>query len=163
MADEPGETKPQAIALPALGGQIGDLFETSPSRAAVGLGERAGSMRFDVARWAARRGIRSPVALRLRVRDFDFEAGTVSVPAGTTIIKKRRRASQVSLSPIVGEYLQEWSKRCGSEWMFPGKKKSCTWSIVSANKQLVALCAELVKSEGTTIEMVRQSVYFVSP
>jgi integrase len=104
-------------------------------------------------------GIRGPAALRLRVADFDFEAGTISAAAiRRAKIKGHGRAAEVKLMGFSIPPLGEWSRRCGSDFMFPGKRKSCTWAHASANKQLDAVCVELGMAGGTTIEIVRHSI-----
>ena len=114
-------------------------------------------------------GIHGNYALRLPVRDFDFEAGTVIAPSGAQAVslpgsdriyrtKRRGRVTKVKLMKFSLPPLAEWSRRCGSEWMFPGTEKSCTWAPASANKKLDAVAVEAGLPEGTSVEIVRHSV-----
>jgi len=73
-------------------------------------------------------GLRKMEALGLKVSDVDFTERVIVVRSR----RRRRLKTRASAAPVgipneLQTILARWVKRCGSEWVFPGKRLAVPW------------------------------------
>ena len=107
-------------------------------------------------------GLRKMEALGLKVGDIDFRERVIVVKSRSRRrLKTRASAAPVGIPKELMPVLTRWVKRCGSEWVFPGKRGLVPWTGGSPGykplDQIKAL-GERAGVRGLTILSFRHSL-----
>jgi integrase len=74
-------------------------------------------------------GLRRDEALHLLASNVDSRDRTITIePVGKWRPKTVRSARTLPMAEPLARVLDGWSRRCGSEWLFPGKRLKTPWS-----------------------------------
>ena len=151
--DEPSQTRHHSIQ------DIRRILSTAKDEASNGWrGERLHAL---IACYAYT-GMRKSEALGLKVIDLDFNHEIIRIRSRVRRrLKTKKSASPVGMPPELIPIMSQWSKRCGSEWLFPGSKGIGPWTGgVAGYKALdqIKLLGQRAGVPNVTIKSFRNSL-----
>lgn len=85
-------------------------------------------------------GLRRDEALHMLAKNVDLGRLTLKIePVGNWRPKTVRSARTLPLADPLAEVLARWAPRCGSEWLFPGKRLKSPWIGATGYKPIDAI------------------------
>lgn len=107
-------------------------------------------------------GLRKQEALHLERRDLDLRRRTLTIePKPGWQPKTVKSAATLPIAPPAADVLRLWLPRCGSSWVFPGKRLAGPWTSGSPSAKAITQVKALGERAGVpglTIQAFRKTI-----